>query len=180
MNYKGKLLIAKPILKDNFFARTVILITEHTKENGAFGFILNKKSNKKISELIPDLDCNFPVYIGGPVENDHIFIVHSKPELIKNCIPIFENYYWAGDFQDVKKAINNKEITENEIKFILGYSGWGFNQLDSELENEDWFVYKDEHLDILKYDENLWKNELVKYDKTNIIWVNSTQHPDLN
>ena len=49
------LLIAEPFLKDPNFTRTVILVCEH-KEEGSFGFILNRKYDLTLEELIPDLD----------------------------------------------------------------------------------------------------------------------------
>ncbi len=64
---RGTLLIANPFLKDPNFSRSVIFLCEH-KEEGSFGFVLNKKFSKSLNELVPELE-NFrlPVYQGGPV-----------------------------------------------------------------------------------------------------------------
>ena len=32
------------------------------------------------------------------------------------------------------------KIKDTQIRFFLGYSGWGSSQLDEELENKSWFV----------------------------------------
>ena len=49
---RGTLLIANPFLKDPNFIRSVIFLCEH-KEEGSFGFVLNKKFPKTLGELIP-------------------------------------------------------------------------------------------------------------------------------
>ena len=45
---KGRLLISEPTLADSYFKRSVIILTEHG-ENGSVGFILNKKTEMKLS-----------------------------------------------------------------------------------------------------------------------------------
>ena len=66
---RGTLLIANPFLKDPNFIRSVIFLCEH-KEEGSFGFVLNKKFPKTLGELIPDLhDYKIPVCI-GPVQRN--------------------------------------------------------------------------------------------------------------
>ena len=42
----GRLLIAEPFMDDPYFKRTVVLLTGYDN-NGAFGFILNKKIDVK-------------------------------------------------------------------------------------------------------------------------------------
>ena len=69
---KGKLLIAEPsILNDKEFNRSVIFLTEHSKE-GCIGFILNRPTEFLLKDLIPEIDCDFIVYSGGPVEQENL------------------------------------------------------------------------------------------------------------
>ncbi|MGM5629989.1 YqgE/AlgH family protein [Apibacter raozihei] len=180
MNYKGKLLIAKPILNDSFFSKTVIYITDYEEKRGAVGFVLNKTYEKKLSDLIPDVETDMTVYVGGPVNQDHLFVIHSRPDVIQGGVSINEDFFWSGDYEQIKNAVNDKLIKEEEIRFFLGYSGWGKRQLEGELNREDWLVTDSEKVNILKWDENIWKNQLIKIDKTNIIWVNSPANPELN
>jgi putative transcriptional regulator len=67
---RGKLLIAGPTLLDPNFARTVVLIAEHTDE-GAMGLVLNRPAETLIDEAVPDLDWmatdDARVWVGGPV-----------------------------------------------------------------------------------------------------------------
>ena len=50
----GTLLISDPFLKDPNFVRTTVLICDHQAE-GSFGFVLNKKKEEVLGDLIEDL-----------------------------------------------------------------------------------------------------------------------------
>jgi putative transcriptional regulator len=67
---RGKLLIASPALVDPNFARTVVLIAEHS-DDGAMGLVLNRPADATVSEAIDELaglvDSGDPVFVGGPV-----------------------------------------------------------------------------------------------------------------
>src|SRR3712207_8373381 len=55
---------------DPNFARSVILIAEHTEE-GAMGLVLNRPAETTVAEAVPDLTWLVPgianVFVGGPV-----------------------------------------------------------------------------------------------------------------
>ncbi|HEX2627588.1 MAG TPA: YqgE/AlgH family protein, partial [Chitinophagaceae bacterium] len=82
----GILLIADPFLKDPNFLRTVVFLCEH-KEEGSFGFVLNRQYQNTLDELIPELEEHkFPVYYGGPVQQDTIHFLHQYPDEIPGGI----------------------------------------------------------------------------------------------
>src|SRR4051794_14799070 len=66
----GSFLVAHPNMQDPNFRRTVLFISSHDPEEGAFGVILNRPLDKHVSELVSEpingLE-DVPVYIGGPV-----------------------------------------------------------------------------------------------------------------
>ena len=69
---KGLLLVADPsIVGDASFNRSVILLAEHS-ETGSIGFILNKVLDLTLKELIPELNKNFKICNGGPVEQENL------------------------------------------------------------------------------------------------------------
>ena len=49
---RGKLLLASPTMSDPNFARSVILIAEHTEE-GAMGLVLNRPADAAIEDAVP-------------------------------------------------------------------------------------------------------------------------------
>ena len=137
---KGNLLIAEPtIIGDVSFNRSIVLLADHSKE-GSIGFILNKPLEYTISDLVPEVEVDFKVYNGGPVEQDNLYFIHKIPNLIPESIEISLGIYWGGDFSKVVELISNKSIKENDIRFFLGYSGWEVNQLDEELKSNSWVV----------------------------------------
>lgn len=176
---KGKILIAQPALFDDTFNRSVILLSDHT-ENGSVGFILNKPLNQPVNLFVSELENGFNVYEGGPVETQHLYYLHKRPDLIQNSEPISNGLYWSGDYEDVRHAINNGLIAEDEIRFYLGYSGWGENQLQNEIDDNAWIVV-DEEVDIFKdWNNNLWKLQLKKLGGEHLIWLNTPVDPTQN
>ena len=158
----GSLLISEPFMLDPNFKRSVVLLTEHSI-GGNLGFVLNQRSDHLLNEIIQDCwSCSFPIFVGGPVANDMLHFIHRCYGKIEGGIEIQNGLYWGGDFEKVKMLINNNELHPHEIRFFIGYSGWGEDQLESELEQNSWLISNQYNLDtiFLEEEETLWK-ELV-------------------
>lgn len=176
---KGKILIAQPALYDYTFNRSVVLITDHNEE-GSVGFIINKPLYQPVSLYVAELNSNVLVYEGGPVETQNLYYLHKRPDLIAESEHISNGLYWSGDYEDVKYAINEGLIADNEIRFYLGYSGWGKLQLQNEIEDNAWILV-DEELDIFQdWDNELWKDQLKKLGGEHLIWLNTPADPTMN
>ncbi|MCM4166562.1 hypothetical protein KCTC52924_03501 [Arenibacter antarcticus] len=179
---KGKLLIAEPTLSgDVSFHRSIVLLAEHNEE-GSVGFILNKPLSYNINDLVTEIDLPFQVYNGGPVEQDNLYFIHKVPELIVNSIEISDGIYWGGDFNSIIALINNKIISEDDIRFFLGYSGWSSLQLEEELNSKSWIVLKNAYQSsiIQKSANAFWKEKMVELGGNYLIWCNSPENPNLN
>lgn len=182
MPKKGKLLIAEPALTgDVSFNRSVVLLAEHNEE-GSVGFILNKPLEYDISDLVNEIDIPFKVYNGGPVEQDNLYFIHKVPHLIEGSIEISDGIYWGGDFEKTIQLINNLTITETDIRFFLGYSGWDSLQLDQELSSKSWVIVTNEYeSDIIeKSSSAFWKEKMVELGGDYLIWSNAPENPTLN
>ncbi|MFY9242444.1 MAG: YqgE/AlgH family protein [Polaribacter sp.] len=178
---KGRLLIAEPsILNDISFNRAIILITEHT-ENNSVGFILNRPLELTITDLLPEINCSFLVYEGGPVEQDNLYFVHKVPELIPESIEVDNGIFWGGNFDSLKHLLHNNLLQENDIRFFLGYSGWGKNQLLNELNTNSWFISKNDITDIFsKSNDTLWRSKLIQKGGNYKLWANAPSDINLN
>ena len=179
---KGCLLIAEPsIIGDLSFNRSVILLADHNDE-GSVGFILNKPLKYKLRDLIPDIDSNFKIYNGGPVEQDNLYFIHNIPELIPNSIEISNGIFWGGDFETTKELINNGQIKKKNIRFFLGYSGWSQNQLDDEMQASSWILFKNAYGNKIlgKAGSNFWKEKIIELGGEYLIWSNAPENPILN
>ncbi len=179
---KGKLLIAEPALTgDVSFNRSVVLLAEHNDE-GSVGFILNKPLEYNINDLVSEIDIPFQVFNGGPVEQDNLYFIHKVPHLIGNSIEISDGIYWGGDFETTIGLINEKTISEDDIRFFLGYSGWSSLQLDQELSSKSWIVVKNEYESeiIQKSSIAFWKEKMVELGGDYLLWSNAPENPSLN
>jgi len=179
---KGKLLIAEPALTgDVSFNRSVVLLAEHNAE-GSVGFILNKPLEYQISDLVTEIEIPFQVYNGGPVEQDNLYFIHKVPHLISNSIEISNGIYWGGDFETTINLINKKVISEDDIRFFLGYSGWSSLQLDQELTSKSWIVIKNDYeSEIIQKSSNaFWKEKMLELGGNYLLWSNAPENPSLN
>lgn len=176
---KGNLLIAQPALFDYTFNRTVVLLADHN-ESGSIGFILNKPTNQVLNSYVSELESDFPVYEGGPVNTDNLYYVHKRPDLISESEHISENLYWSGNYDDIRQSINHGLICHNEIRFYLGYSGWGENQLQTEVDDNAWIIVN-EMVDVFgEWRNNLWKQQMRKLGGEHLIWLNTPADPNMN
>lgn len=178
---KGKLLIAEPtILGDVSFNRSIILLTEHNKES-SIGFIMNKPLNYNLNDLLPEINCDFKVYQGGPVEQDNLYFIHKIPNLLPNSIEVAEGIYWGGDFSQLSSLLNAGLVQKDDIRFFLGYSGWSKGQLKHELDSDSWLVRENKYLNIFNtIAKNLWKDYLLKMGGKYQLWANAPDNPSLN
>ncbi len=158
---KGRILIAEPFLKGPYFGRSIILITEYSK-HGAVGFVLNKSSKIYPDEVIDDLlSFKGELYIGGPVSSDTLHFLHTLGNKIPGSIKITNNIYWGGDFEYIKKLINEDKATFKQVKFFAGYSGWSPGQLESEIKEKSWIVTElDDYAIMSDNVDNFWKHTL--------------------
>lgn len=177
----GILLISDPFLRDPNFMRTVVFLCEH-QDQGSFGFVLNRKYENTIDELIPELDGHkIPVYYGGPVQMDTIHFLHQYPDEIPGGLEVINGVYWGGDFEKVVEMIKNKELEQNKIRFYIGYSGWSGGQLDDELKEKSWLTVKATRKLVFhgKFEE-IWKESLKHLGGDYEMMINFPIDPQLN
>ena len=176
---KGTILVAKPTLSNDIFQRSVILITEHV-ESGSIGFILNRSSHLPISIFVAEMEANSIVFEGGPVDTENIYYIHKRPDLIRNSEWISGDVYWSGVYEDVRDAINNEMIKDDEIKFFIGYCGWSPKQIVNELDENSWEI-TDLDFDLFEnWNSDLWKKLMKELGGENLIWLNTPADPSMN
>lgn len=178
---QGTILISEPFTQDTYFGRSVVLLTEHN-ENGSLGFILNKPVEVSLQDVISD----FPIFdatisIGGPVNTEAIFYIHSLGDKIPNSTKVSQNIYWGGDFDILKLLIESGAVQESQVRFFIGYSGWKPNQLQSEIDRNFWIVTDLYFNDVFTNDKrNIWKSALHKLGEKYKLWTNFPANPSYN
>jgi putative transcriptional regulator len=179
---RGDLLISEPYLPDPNFERTVIFLCEHD-ENGTFGFVLNKKAQVRLNDIVDEVsDFNAEIFIGGPVQKDTLHFIHRSNELSHNANEVLSKTYWGGDYEKLLQMINTKSIDEKDIRFFVGYSGWAQDQLMDELKAKSWIVMKNPSQEmIFDWDnQDLWKECLKNMGGKFELMSNYPKDPRLN
>lgn len=178
---QGQILVAKPLLNDGDFKRTVVLLAEHT-EQGSLGFVLNKPMHLNLKDVLPGLDdLKIPIYYGGPIAQNQLFYVHTAGKEISNSIHIQNNYYWSGSFLEITDKLKSGEMNPAQIRFFIGYSGWGAGQLADELDEKVWGLldsYTTEFLN--KHADDIWPEQVTRLGKNYKVFADIAQEPSLN
>ena len=178
---KGKLLISSPgLLTDMIFYKSIILIVDQTDED-ITGFILNRPSNLFMNkEIDSSKKIKIELNYGGPVSSYHYFLLKSEkkyPEILN----IYDNIYWGNNIEFLFNLIEKNKVDINDFILFQGYSGWGIDQLDDEIENNFWIINNTKENDVFKLKEkNSWNHKIKNLGDKYIPWSNSPDDITLN
>ena len=135
-------LIAMPGLADPNFHRTVTYICEHTSD-GAMGLTINRALDITLTEILEQSgiapDPSLPqqdIFLGGPVQNDHGFVIHSPVGHWDSTLSVTEDI-GVSSSRDILTAIAENRGPEHRL-IALGYAGWGAGQLEREMAENSW------------------------------------------
>jgi len=178
---KGKILISDPLMGDSYFSRSVILLCEHNEE-GSFGFILNKYVKMDLNDIIEDMPSIVGrISLGGPVENNNLYYIHTLGDQIPGSIEIADGYYVGGEFEIIRTMFSNGLLDESSIRFFVGYSGWGESQLSEEMDGESWYVSDIKNLPIMDTEqEDLWNLAFKNMGGSYAVLANFPVDPGMN
>lgn len=176
---RGKLLIASPSLVDPNFARSVVLMTEHS-DDGAMGMVLNKPAETSASDLLPALDDiagEDPLYIGGPVQPQAVVLLaeFSDPAaaawIVVADVGLASSETKFGELGDVVRR----------GRFYAGYSGWGPGQLEAEIDAESWIIEAPMPSELFPDDpDTLWSDVLERMGGSYSLISRMPLDPSLN
>ncbi len=143
MNLKNQLLIALPDMQDTRFKQAVILVCEHNSD-GAMGLVINHPiedidTNQVFDELgLSQPHDNLHVLDGGPINKSSGFILHNDNQRFKSSINLLNNLTLTTSKDLLEKIATNQ--LKSHWHFILGYSGWDKDQLESEIAQNTWLT----------------------------------------
>jgi putative transcriptional regulator len=161
----GQFLIAAPSLQDPNFRRAVVLILKHDAD-GALGLVLNRLAplpfqtvwQKLSSEPCP---VEAPLFIGGPCGGP-LMALHDKDDLGDLQVP--EGVFFTAELRRIRELLTREE---SSYRLFGGYSGWGPEQLDNEIEAGGWLLAPAEPELIFGPHENLWEQVMLRLRETN-------------
>ena len=177
----GILLISDPFLKDPNFLRTVVFLCEH-QDQGSFGFVVNKPIGLTLQDVVTDAEgLMIPLAEGGPVQKDTLHFLHRRPDLIEGGIEVTDRIFWSGDFTQTLSLLHSGELPPSDIRFFIGYSGWGESQLQQEIDDKSWITRAAKNDLIFNTDiQGIWKESLTDLGGEYQQMVNYPIDPQLN
>ena len=179
---KGKLLLSDPFMDEEFFRRAVVYICEYS-EGGSFGFIINNflpLNLKDLGDKFPDIEAQLS--IGGPVDNDNLYFLHTLGDQIDNAINVTDQVYLGGNFDQLIELLKNDSSLLNQVRFFIGYAGWSKVQLEDELKENNWLVVNPPKLNDLfvKKTSISWKKLMKKQGEKFKFYANTPLNPSNN
>lgn len=142
----GKLLIATPGLNDPRFANSVIFICDHS-DKGAMGLIINMPAPEiRIEGILAQLDIpvaegtkDILIHFGGPVETSRGFVLHTNDYVGGDgTMQVTPEFSMTASVEILQRLARGDGPAYALL--MLGYSGWGPGQLESEIVQNGWIV----------------------------------------
>jgi putative transcriptional regulator len=135
------LLLAMPQLEDPNFERSVVLMVEHSDE-GSWGLIMNRPSDIPVSDILSSLGISWAgdpeavVWSGGPVQPRTGWLVHRPvPGGTEETIEVTSGIALTTSPDRLRVLALEPP---RQVRFLMGYSGWGSGQLETELASGAW------------------------------------------
>jgi putative transcriptional regulator len=138
----GQFLIATPAMRDTGFDRAVILMLRHDQD-GAFGIVINRPLGQRpMADLLGAKDTaaagNVQVFIGGPVQPNIGFVVHSTDYRRAETLDVDGRVAMTSSREVLRDIADKRGPAKALIAF--GYAGWAPGQLESELARNVWYT----------------------------------------
>ena len=180
ISVRGQLLVAGPALLDPNFHRTVVLVCEHD-DNGAMGLVLNRPSPIPADQAIPELADALPdddtLWVGGPVQTTSVVVLGDFADGDQPSMPVHGDVGLVLPEADLARV----GTQVRRVRAFLGFAGWGPEQLDSELERDDWIVADFAPDDAFTADpEHLWARVLERKGGRYALLATMPPDPSMN
>ncbi|WP_138922682.1 YqgE/AlgH family protein [Sulfitobacter sp. BSw21498] len=146
MDLTGQLLVAMPGMGDPRFDHSVIFICAHDDE-GAMGLIVNKPAaDLKLGDVLDrlsDVDMDditgLGVHVGGPVETERGFVLHSAEyRSVMKTTDIAQGVAMTVTLDILEDIARGKG--PRQAMMMLGYAGWDAGQLEGEIAQNGWLT----------------------------------------
>lgn len=163
----GKVLYAAPSLSDPNFARSVVLVVQHTRMRdgdaaepalwtpgggvegvpGALGLVLNRGSGARVADVLAQAQGLNPeavacgvdaeLFHGGPCEGPLMVLHGGVADPGLEETRVLEGVTFSSDRDAIRPVLAG---AVRPARFFAGYAGWGPGQLESEIEDGGWVL----------------------------------------
>jgi putative transcriptional regulator len=140
----GQFLLAMPGIGDPRFEKAVIAMCVHD-DGGALGIGLGRIVPRigfhgllKQLDIEPGVAPDVAIHLGGPVEPQRGFILHSLDWGGSDSIQVGDRFALSATLE-ILRAISEGKGPSRWVA-ALGYAGWGAGQLEEEMCGNGWFT----------------------------------------
>src|SRR5690606_23388081 len=143
----GRLLVAMPGIGDPRFEHAVILICAHGPDHDT-GLQLDRPSpgadlksvRSKLETPTPEAAAQRQAQVGGPVERERGFVLHSDDWMTEDSSLAFGEGLAITGTREALAAMVDPAAGPRRSVLLLGYAGWGEGQLEEELGENVWLT----------------------------------------
>jgi len=131
------LLIAPPNIPDPRFKNSVLMIT-HNEPSGSFALCVNRPTQMCLRDVLEDMDLdlptlpNLPIYWGGPVGRQSLWMLHSSDWVCKGTVMITSAWAMTSS-EEMFHCMADGDLPKH-LRMVMGYCHWGAGQLAAELD----------------------------------------------
>jgi putative transcriptional regulator len=162
--------------EDPNFGRTVVLVLQHSAEDGTCGLVVNRPlgdraefySSEQLQNLTQGLSleegrAESLFFQGGPVQPGYLLYMHRIHELgdEQRGTQVCSDLYVGGDLDAIRAHPGVADPTQPLLRFYLGYAGWAAGQLEAEIAVDSWILAAAEpELVFSRHPESVWQRAL--------------------
>ena len=153
------LLIAPPTMPDQRFRGTVLMIISHN-DSGTVALCLNQPTDITTEDMPEIRDpqvfnpLNHPIYWGGPICPESIWMLHSREWDSANTMDVGDDLKISSDMAMLQEIMGG--ACPNHFRLMHGFASWEAGQLEAELagtgpwnRNQSWLITQCPDLEIL-------------------------------
>jgi putative transcriptional regulator len=130
-----------------FFNHTLVLLIDHGDE-GSFGFVVNRVTDLELADVFNEVgvtgdaagSVKAPVLLGGPVSPESGWVLYDDegvPQPSSGKTIVVGQGISCSASIEILERIARGDGPET-CAMMLGYSGWGVGQLESEMRQGSW------------------------------------------
>ncbi|MCC6435135.1 MAG: YqgE/AlgH family protein [Acidimicrobiales bacterium] len=181
---EGRILVASPVIGDDTFFRTVVLLLEHEHDAGTLGVVLNRPTELTVGEAIPAWGDNLTppdmLFTGGPVAEGSalgLALVERAGPPPAGLTTVFDRLAVV----DLETDPTVLAASVERLRIYSGYAGWGPGQLRGELRAGAWWVFESRPEDWFSSEpDELWSAVLRRQGGRWKMWAAAPLDPRVN
>ena len=121
------------------------------------------------------------VSIGGPVQSGNLYYLHTLGPHIEGSVEVVDGVHMGGDYEQLRSVLATDPKLAKHVRFFVGYSGWGSEQLAKEMDQRSWLVSSADKRRIMNPSINdLWRDTLRHMGRQYAPLANFPDDPSLN